>query len=90
MIGEFREEVQAETKQVREDMSDLLTNTTKVLDHISEHMNSIENTLPTAVLTDKGAQLRTDVNFLMERCNALSNEMDLGFSRVAECVALLE
>lgn len=52
-------------------------------------MDSIKNTMPPAIETDEVAQLRTDVNVLMEGGNVVSNEMYLGFSRVADRLALL-
>lgn len=43
-----------------------------------------------AVVSDKVDQLQTNVNIIMERRDALSNEMDFRFSRVADHLAIVE
>lgn len=59
MIFELRGE---ELKLVCEDMNELRANTTKAPDHISIWFDSIENTVPSAVVSDEVAHLRTDAN----------------------------
>lgn len=67
----------------------LRSNTSKVFDQISLHMESCANILPSAVVTDGAAQLLIDVNRFMEGLNVLSNEMQFWFSGVAERLEIL-
>lgn len=90
MISELREEVQPKQKLVREDVGEVRTSTTKLLDHTSVCMDITEITIPSAVVTDEAAELRTEINVLMEGHNALSNAMGLRFSKVAERLAQLK
>lgn len=71
-------------------MNDLHPNTTKILDHISVCLDRIESYMPSAVVSDKIAQLGTDVNVIMESHNALSNETELRFFIVADRLAVAE
>lgn len=62
MINETRGEVQTELKVVHEDVIQLCSNTTKVLDHLSVCMDILEDTMQSALVMHKLAQLRTHVN----------------------------
>lgn len=81
---------QAEQRLVRMDGSELCANTTKVSDHISDCLNSIKSTISPAILSDEVPQLQTYLKEIMEVHNAPSNNMDLGFSRVADCSEIVE
>lgn len=90
IMHELREVVQEKLKIVLEDTTKLRDNTTKVLVHILVCMDSTENILLSAVVTDEVAQLQTDVNVLMKGRNALSNEIDFQLYRAVERLGLLE
>lgn len=89
MISELREEEQFELEIFREDVRQLLINTMKALDYISVCIDIISNTMLSAVVADKVVQLRVNVSLFMKGHNALSNEVDLQISRIAESLALL-
>lgn len=89
MIGELRGEVQAELRLVLEDVCDLCTNTTRVLDHISVCLGSITITMPSAVVSDEVALLGRDVHIITEGRDSLSNEMDLWLSRATNSLAIV-
>lgn len=90
MISYLRKEVQEERKLIREDINELRSNTTKVMDRMSARMYIFENTMPSATVIYDVAQLSNNANVFLEGRNVLSNEMDLQFSRVAEQLGPLE
>lgn len=89
-VSNLLEEVQAELKLLREKIIELHYNTTKFIDHISARLESLESTVPSTMVADEVAQLRNDVNAILERHNALLNETDLFLSRLVERLAPLE
>lgn len=90
MIKEIQGLVQAELELVHEDVNKLRFNLQKVLDHISVWLDRFKNIIPSAVVLDKIAQLRKEVNVSIDVRNTLSNKMDLHFSRVADRIAIVE
>lgn len=84
VIGELLVKVQAELNLVREHVDKLHTNITKVPDPISVWLKGIENTMPSAVVSEEVSQPQTNVSVIIEGRNALSNEMDLRIFRVAD------
>lgn len=89
MIIDLCEEVHAELRFLREEMTELRSNNTKVIDHMSARLDSLKSTMPSVVVAYELAQLRSDVSVVLDGSNALSNEIDLWFSRVTNRSALL-
>lgn len=90
VFSDLRDELQGELKLICEDMNELRISATKVVDHISVCMDSIEKTLSFTVLADEVAQLLNDINVFLEGRMGLSHEMDIWLSRVAELFAPLK
>lgn len=65
-------------------MTELCSSTTKVIDHTSVRLSSLESTMPSVVVANEAAPLRSDVRVILEEPHALSNEIDLRLSGVGE------
>lgn len=65
-------------------MTELPFNAEKVTGHMRLLLDSLESTVPSAAVADGVAQLRIAVNVDLEGRNALSNQMNVLFSRFAE------
>lgn len=90
IISDLREDVYAEFKLLCEKATELGFNATKVIDHMSDFLDRLGSTMPTATVSEKETQLRNDGNVIVKRRNALTNETDLRFSRVARQLAPLK
>lgn len=84
IITGLRGELLEELNKVHEGPSELRKNTTKALDHVGARLANVENSMPSVVIAKEVSRPRKDLNSLMEGQNALSNEMELRFSRDAE------
>lgn len=90
MICELQGEEHSELALVGKDETELRTNTTKVLGHISFRLNGIGNIMSFAVVSNETSKLRADANDILEKRNALSNEKDLWLSKVGDWLAIVE
>lgn len=66
MISDLREEAHAKFKLLRKEMTEQRSNTTKVVDHMLVYFDSLESTMPSAVVAEKVPQLRNDANVILE------------------------
>lgn len=82
--------MRAEHTYVSKVLKEQRINTANVLDHISVHLDRIENNMQSAIVSDKVAQLRADVVIIVEGRNALSSESNLRFSSVANRLAIVK
>lgn len=90
MIGELQEQVWAELNVACEDEEELCFNTRKGLNHISVYLDSIENSMASATMFDKVAQIQTKLYFRMEEPTDLLIEIGFWSLRVADPLEMTE
>lgn len=84
MITGRRGELRSGLNVVRDDVSELHTNTTIAFDHVAARLHNVRNATPSALSAEKVAQLRKDLSLLMKGRSDLSNQMEPRFSKLAD------